>query len=237
MAVLRLSLPLSSFLILIFTLFILRLSPVHSTCTSQKFTNNKTYSNCTNLPTLNSTLHYTFTPKNMTMSVAFVAIPATSDGWIAWAINPTDTGMAGCQSFIAFKDSKGSMLVKTYNISSYSSIIEGKLSFEVLDSSAEFSKGTMMIFATVKLPMTMMEINHVWQVGGSVMNGVPMKHEFLPGNLKAMAKLQLEGMVDKSSNGTSVGSPMASPNTNSAPGLARVCVVLMFLGYLLGLIF
>ncbi|XP_076950548.1 auxin-induced in root cultures protein 12-like [Bidens hawaiensis] len=70
--------------------------------------------------------------------------------------------MAGAQSFIAFKGSKGSMTVKTYNISSYSSIVEGKIAFEVPEASAEFSGGVMRIFATMKLPEAMTEVNHIW---------------------------------------------------------------------------
>ncbi|XP_076902770.1 sugar transporter ERD6-like 16 [Bidens hawaiensis] len=65
--------------------------------------------------------------------------------------------MAGAQSFIAFKGSNGSMTVKTYNISSYSSIVEGKIAFEVPEASAEFSGGVMRIFATMKLPEAMTE--------------------------------------------------------------------------------
>ncbi|XP_076918812.1 auxin-induced in root cultures protein 12-like [Bidens hawaiensis] len=70
--------------------------------------------------------------------------------------------MAGAQSFIAFKGSNGSMTVKTYNISSYSSIVEGKIAFEVPEASAEFSGGVMRIFATMKLPEAMTEVNHIW---------------------------------------------------------------------------
>lgn len=35
--------------------------------------------------------------------------------------------MVGSQALIAFKDANGSMVVKTYNIKSYSEIVEGKI--------------------------------------------------------------------------------------------------------------
>ncbi|KAL2509525.1 DOMON domain-containing protein [Forsythia ovata] len=62
--------------------------------------------------------------------IAFIATPARPNGWIAWAINPTSTGMAGSQALIAFKDSKGAMTVKTYNITLYSSLTESKVWYE-----------------------------------------------------------------------------------------------------------
>ncbi|KAI3760292.1 hypothetical protein L1987_50685 [Smallanthus sonchifolius] len=221
------------FLFLALTSLVLQSSPAHSlNCSSEKFTNKKVYSNCTDLPTLKSTLHWTYSRENSSLSIAFTAPPATPNGWIAWAINPTQTAMAGCQTLIAFKDSNGSMAVKTYNISSYSSIVEGKIAFEVPESSAEFSGGVMMIFATVKLPETMTEVNHVWQVGGSVTDGRPGKHEFLPANLMAMGKLQLVG--EAKSNVTTAGSPAVAPSTNSASRNAGIFGVVTVIGCLLG---
>ncbi|GLT31302.1 hypothetical protein SLA2020_060460 [Shorea laevis] len=89
------------------------------TCTSEKLPDSKkTFVNCTDLPTLNATLHYTCNAFNFTLSVAFVAAPASPEGWTAWAINPTGTGMVEAQALLAFK-SKGFLLFKKYNIGSY----------------------------------------------------------------------------------------------------------------------
>ncbi|KAL4587908.1 hypothetical protein LXL04_000785 [Taraxacum kok-saghyz] len=203
-------------LVLIFASLVFLTSPVHSlNCSSQKFTNSKLYSKCIDLPTLGASLHWTHIAENSSLSIAFIAPPAKPDGWIAWAINPTQTGMAGSQALVAFKDSNGSMAVKTYNISSYSSIVEGKISLDVSESIAEYSDKSMKIFATVKLPKTMTEVNHVWQVGGLVKGGMPGKHEFLPANLKSMGKLQLPMSENAQSNGTTtVGSPSIAPSTS-----------------------
>ncbi|KAF5796184.1 putative DOMON domain-containing protein [Helianthus annuus] len=227
MAMFRLA---SSVVFLLFTLTSLVLqsssSPVYSSCSSNKLPNKKVYTNCTDLPTLNSTLHWTYTLENSTLSIAFIAPPATPNGWIAWAINPTGTGMAGSQSLIAFKDSNDSMTVKTYNISSYASIVEGKIAFEVPESSAEFVNGVMMIFASVKLPENMTEVNQVWQVGGSVTDGRPAKHAFLPANLNAVGKLQLAekaataGVPAGAPAGGPAGSPAGSPASGSGGGSA-----------------
>ncbi|PQQ13794.1 cytochrome b561 and DOMON domain-containing protein [Prunus yedoensis var. nudiflora] len=171
---------------------VLLISPAHSlTCTTQTFTNNKLYSKCVDLPTLKSYLHWTYDSSNSTLSIAFIATPAKSDGWIAWAINPTGTGMAGAQTLLAYKKSDGSMDVKTFNISSYSSIVESTLAFDVLNTSAESSGGIFRLFAKLKVEME--SVNHVWQVGPSVSNGFPAKHDFNTDNLQAKGSLSLTG--------------------------------------------
>ncbi|KAL6968426.1 hypothetical protein U1Q18_034229 [Sarracenia purpurea var. burkii] len=92
-----------------------------------KFSNNKLYDHCSDLSQLSSYLHWTYDSAASSLSVAFITTPAKSDGWISWAINPAGTGMVGAQAPIAFKDSKGAMTVKTYNISSYRLIVKGKV--------------------------------------------------------------------------------------------------------------
>ncbi|KAM3326035.1 cytochrome and DOMON domain-containing protein [Capsicum chacoense] len=163
------------------------------TCSSQKFTNKKVYTRCSDLPALKSFLHWRYDAENSTLYIAFVAPPDKPDGWIAWAINPNDVGMVGAQTLFAFKNSKGEMVVKTYDISSYSSIKESsKLWFDVKEAAAEFSGGLMRLFATLVLPEKgKMTLNHVWQVGASVTNGFPAKHNFQPANLNSKGTLDL----------------------------------------------
>lgn len=163
------------------------------TCSSQKFANNKVYSRCSDLPALKSSLHWTYDASNSTLSLAFVAPPDKPDGWIAWAINPNSDGMVGAQTLFAFKDSKGQMVVKTYDITSYSSIEESsKLWFDVKETAAEFSGGLMRLFATLVLPEKgKTTLNHVWQVGPSVTDGFPAKHGFQPANLNSKGTLDL----------------------------------------------
>lgn len=101
--------------------------------------------------------------------------------------------MVGAQTLFAFKDSKGQMVVKTYDISSYSSIEESsKLWFDVKETAAEFSGGLMRLFATLVLPEKgKTTLNHVWQVGPSVTDGFPAKHGFQPANLNSKGTLDL----------------------------------------------
>ncbi|KAI3790769.1 hypothetical protein L2E82_04059 [Cichorium intybus] len=72
-------------------------SHAQSTCATQKFTNNKLYDRCSDLPQLGCYLHWFLDSTKITMYIVFIVPPATPDGWISWAINPTDDGMVDPQ--------------------------------------------------------------------------------------------------------------------------------------------
>ncbi|KAJ8748179.1 hypothetical protein K2173_000587 [Erythroxylum novogranatense] len=197
------------FLVLAF--WVLIISQVQAlTCTSQKFDNNKLYANCSDLPSLNSYLHYTYNSSNSSLSIAFIAPPAKSDGWIGWGINLNGTGMAGAQALIALK-SDGKMVVKTYNLVSYKVINESKLSFDVWDLSAESNGTDYKIFASVKVPNDLEKLNQIWQVGPSTTNGKPDKHDFNPANLQAKSTLNLVA-----SSPTAAGNGSTGANSTGA---------------------
>ena len=142
------------------------------------------YTHCLDLTQLTAYLHWTHDQANSSLSIAFIATPVNSGGWVAWAINPTATGMNGSQNLLAFL-SDGVMTVKTSNISSIGPITESKLFFEVWDLSAEQSYGVMRIFAKVKVPENAITVNQVWQVGSSVIGGVPDVHAMQAANLNS----------------------------------------------------
>ncbi|XP_062174786.1 auxin-induced in root cultures protein 12 [Alnus glutinosa] len=195
---------------------LLLVAPAESlNCTSQKFTNKQVYANCTDLPHLSANLHWSYDASNSSLSVAFVAPPPKPDGWVAWAINPNATGMAGSQALLAFK-SNGSVTIQTYDIRSYNFSQSGlKLVYEVWDLSAEDSNGTIKIFGKWKLPAGTKKVNQVWQVGpGLNPQGYPMIHAFQPENLQAKANLQLVGHEAVSPTGSA---PAPGPS-GSAPG-------------------
>ncbi|KAF1895779.1 hypothetical protein Lal_00037895 [Lupinus albus] len=153
----------SSILLFLFlSFFILKTSS--QTCTTQKLTVPKTktlYSNCINLPYLNSYLQYTHNPSNSSLSIAFIASPPSPSGWVSWGLNPTGSGMVGTQAIAAYSED-GKMTIKTLDIQSYKVLVPGKLSYEVWDLSAEESDGVIRIFATLKVK-EVGEVNHVWQ--------------------------------------------------------------------------
>ncbi|KAG6433143.1 hypothetical protein SASPL_104751 [Salvia splendens] len=67
-----------------------------ATCTKQSFNNNKRYTFCNDLPSLNSYLHWDFDEPQSTLFVAFIATPSKPDGWVS-------SGMAGSQALLAFQ--------------------------------------------------------------------------------------------------------------------------------------
>lgn len=171
-----------------------------SSCSSQTFSGNKSYPHCLDLPDLKAFLHYSYDSANTTLAVVFSAPPSKPGGWIAWAINPKSTGMAGSQALVASKDPKtGVASVTTLNIVSYSSLLPAKLSFEVWDVKAEEvakDGGALRIFAKVKVPADLAakgKINQVWQVGPGLSNGRIQPHDFSTPNLNAMGPLDLTG--------------------------------------------
>ncbi|KAI3418584.1 DOMON domain-containing protein [Psidium guajava] len=182
------------------------------TCTSQKFTN-RLYANCSDLPQLGAYLHYTYNASNSSLSVAYVARPADGGAWVAWAINPTSTGMVGSQALMALRIS-GSVVAKTYNISGYHSIDESKLSFDVWDLSADEANGTMRIFAAVRVPEKAASVNQVWQVGGAVNGTHPSIHPRDVANKASMGTLELASTAG-SAPGPSAPAP--GPSKSGAP--------------------
>lgn len=175
---------------LVVVLLFLHPQPSYSlTCSTQTHPKNKLFTHCTDLPTLNSYLHWTY--NKSTLTIAFIAPPAKPNGWIAWAINPNAPKMIGSQALIAFKQDNGAMIVKPFNVSSYK-LAPSKIAFEVPEMEAEVDSDVMRIYATIVLPSGFGPVvNQVWQVGGSVSNGVPDKHAFGGANLKALGVLDL----------------------------------------------
>ncbi|KAJ6808512.1 putative cytochrome b561 and DOMON domain-containing protein [Iris pallida] len=183
---------------LIFTLLLPSQSAAISPCASRTFSSNRVFSTCAALPHLSASLHWTLDPSTSLLSLAFAA-PAPSDGWLAWAVNPTADGMIGSQTLIAFRGGhSGAVVVKTYNITSYGPVKEGPIGIDVSDLAGEYVGSEMRIFAKVKLARGTTKVNGVWQVGESVADGVPAKHAFAADNLAA------KGVVDLV-KGVSVG--------------------------------
>lgn len=229
-----------------FSLFILGISislfisQAHSlTCKSQKLPANRTYANCTDLPTLSATLHFTYNATNRSLSVAFAATPTTANGWVAWGVNPTGGGMVGTQALIAYKHDDGKLAVDTYNLTSYEKIDPvKKLSVDTWDIAAEESDGATTIFAVVKVPEKADNVSQVWQVG-PVVGGRPGKHEFKPDNLGSKTALPGTTAVG-SGNSTSSGGGSGSGSGNTTSGSEKSGAALVMgerfgLGFYLGL--
>lgn len=136
------------------------------TCNSYSFSSNQAFSTCNDLPHLNSFLHWTYDQSSGKLQMAFRQTGVSSSSWVAWAINPTSTGMIGAQCLVAYPKSGAAPEVYTSPIAGYDTKLEkGNLTYEVSDLTASYQNNEMIIFATWTLPTTVTTINQVWQAG------------------------------------------------------------------------
>uniref|UniRef100_R7W1D8 Auxin-induced in root cultures protein 12 n=1 Tax=Aegilops tauschii TaxID=37682 RepID=R7W1D8_AEGTA len=166
-------------------------------CEREEFPAGRSYATCADLPALGASLHWTYDAAASSLSLAFAAKPsgASGAGWVAWGVNPTGDGMKGAQTLLAFK-SKGAYVVNTYNLTGYRplSAASTPIAFEATELAAdEGADGKVRLYGTLQLPKGMEAVNHIWQVGSTVANGVPAKHAFAQENLEAKGSLVLTG--------------------------------------------
>ncbi|XP_027336743.1 auxin-induced in root cultures protein 12 [Abrus precatorius] len=214
--------------IFIFSLF----TPSHAAidCDTQKLPPSRSFANCTNLPSLGATLHFTYNATNHSLAVAYAAEPPSPNGWVAWGINPTGGGMVGTQAFIAFKQN-GSVAVGLYNLTSYKGIDAVKaLSFDTWDVSAEEAGGVITVFAVVKIPEKEGNLTQVWQVG-PVTGGKPMIHARKPENLQAQGALEVVGSTISGNSSANGGG-----DNNKSGGGVSVMGVRFGFGFYFGLV-
>jgi hypothetical protein len=164
-------------------------------CESATFPAGKSYTTCSDLPTLGATLHWTYDAADSSLSLAFTAKPAATGGWVAWGINPTGDGMKGAQTLIAFKQT-GAYVVNTYNLTGYRplSAASTPIAYEATELAADDGdNGTVRLYGKLQLPKGMVTVNHIWQVGSAVASNAPAKHAFGQENLDAKGSLSLTG--------------------------------------------
>ncbi|CAM8908586.1 hypothetical protein QQ045_010436 [Rhodiola kirilowii] len=172
-------LPLSSIMVILISFASLANS---QTCKSYKFTNNKLFETCTDLPVLNAFLHWTYNSSSSSVQLAYRSTRYTSSKWVAWAINPVKSGMDGAQALVGYQQPDGVLKAYTSSVVGYDTVLaEGKLTFAVSDLSAVAGGGEITIFATVELPGGRTTLNQVWQ-DGPLSEGIPSQHESSPAN-------------------------------------------------------
>uniref|UniRef100_A0A3Q7EZ18 Cytochrome b561 and DOMON domain-containing protein n=1 Tax=Solanum lycopersicum TaxID=4081 RepID=A0A3Q7EZ18_SOLLC len=114
----------------------------------------KSYNSCSHLHTLNSFIHWNYDMTSRTVDIAFSKSQSQHGRWLAWAINPTSTGMIGSQAFVALQRSDGTLEAYTSPIDTYgTTLVKGDLSFTVHNVSAQYTDGQVIIFARFELPM------------------------------------------------------------------------------------
>ncbi|KAI9115598.1 hypothetical protein K1719_013267 [Acacia pycnantha] len=105
--------------------------------------------------------------------------------------------MVGSQAFVAFQKSDGTMTAYTSPVTSYGTTLEERsLNFEVYGVSASFEDGTMILYASFKLPGNSKLVNHVWQEGPVSDDDSPLSHALSGPNLKSFGHIDfLTGKV------------------------------------------
>ncbi|CAN1749191.1 Cytochrome b561 and DOMON domain-containing protein At5g47530 [Linum perenne] len=170
-------------------------SSVPSTkCSTYTFPDNTTFPSCTDLPYLNSFLHWDYNPSTGILRIAYrhSSIPSPASTWVAWAINPSSPAMIGSQALVAFhRPSDGKLTAYTAPVNDYStSLTEAKLSIDVRDVEATYSDGEITIFGYIQLKENTTTLNHVWQDGPVSPDG-PVQHSTNGDNVKAVGILNL----------------------------------------------
>ncbi|KAG8642144.1 cytochrome b561 and DOMON domain-containing protein At5g47530 [Manihot esculenta] len=158
-------------------------------CSNFTFPNNQVFDSCIDLPSLQAQLHWNYFASTRSIHIAYKTNQAPT-GWIAWAINPTGTGMVGSQALVAFQNSDGSMTAYPTTVTSMNpSMQPDTLSFKVSNISATYYNNEMTIFAIVGPLENGTTVNHVWQAGDSVSNGIPQAHALSGPNLQSMGRI------------------------------------------------
>ncbi|KAF7055141.1 hypothetical protein CFC21_062708 [Triticum aestivum] len=136
-----------------------------SGCLSATFTGGRTFLKCNQLPVLGASLHWTYHAGNGTADIAFRA-PSGADGWVGWGINPSGSGMAGSNVFVASQSGGAVSVLTTILRTTAPTLDNTALSFDVpVPASAEYAGGAYTIYATVALPGNTTSQNTVWQAG------------------------------------------------------------------------
>ncbi|XP_016480725.1 cytochrome b561 and DOMON domain-containing protein At5g47530 [Nicotiana tabacum] len=200
---------------ILFSLFVS--STYAQSCTKYNFTSNQIFTSCSDLPYLNSFLHWNYDPSSKTAKIAFRHTKIASSRWVAWAINPTAQGMVGSQALVAYQKSDGKMRVYTSPVTSYQTQLqEGNLSFPVSDLSATYSNNEIAIFATLKLDkFNSTIVNQVWQEG-PVSGDSPAMHDTSGVNVQSAGALSL---LSGQSKTTTTGAASSQFNKKNLHGL------------------
>ncbi|KAG5561143.1 hypothetical protein RHGRI_004231 [Rhododendron griersonianum] len=175
-----------------------------SSCSDFVFPNDQVFASCTDLPYLDSFLHWTHNASSSTLHIAYRHTQVSSSAWVAWGINPTMIGMIGTQAIIAYPKPDGTVVVFTSPISRYGTRLrEGNLSFPVSDLSASYFDNEMVIFVVIELPENTTSVNHVWQHGPVYGTNLGM-HQVSRNHLQSMGALDLSSGQASTSDGVKI---------------------------------
>lgn len=160
-------------------------------CTNYKFSSNQIFTQCSDLPSLNSFLHWNYDQSTKSVKMAYRHSGVSASRWVAWAVNPTGRGMVGAQALVAYQKSDGKIRAYTSPVTGYQTQLqEGELSFPVSDLTATYAGNEFIIFATLKLDNISSTVNQVWQEG-PLSGDSPATHPTSGPNVQSTGNLNL----------------------------------------------
>ncbi|XP_010541493.1 PREDICTED: cytochrome b561 and DOMON domain-containing protein At4g17280-like [Tarenaya hassleriana] len=167
------------------------------TCSNYKFQSGHVFESCNDLSVLDSFLHYTYDSSAGILKIAYRRTNLSPENWVAWAVNPTSSGMVGSQAIVAYPKNDGSVRAYTSPIGSYSTTLrEGGLSFNVSGVSASYKNSEMVVFANLEISKIVGSdgsINTVWQDGPLSSSGnTPLSHPTTGEHVQSMSSLLLK---------------------------------------------
>lgn len=124
----------------------------------------------------------------------------SSNGWVAWGINPTSPQMAGTQALVAFRNTTGGVLVKTYDVTAavknlQRTLVPGPVTVDYSNYSASATAaGTVTISGTLKLTAGQSTaLNLVWNRGPVVVavTSALTSHSLDTNNLASYAVVEM----------------------------------------------
>ncbi|CAL5073492.1 unnamed protein product [Urochloa decumbens] len=191
---------------------------------ADKLPANRSYAHCAALGPLGATLHWTYDAKAALLSLAFVAAPPNgTNGWVAWALNPTGAGMKGAQALVAFKrGNPPAFVVNTYNLTGHRALggDSTPIAFAATDLAADESGGEVRLYGKLQLRPGMDAVNHIWNVGSTVADGAPVKHALAQENLDARGRLVLSAGTVLGPAPAPGGGGSSAPKNSSSGGAA-----------------
>jgi hypothetical protein len=188
------------------------------TCKNQTFSNNKKFTTCRDLPQLTAYLHWSYDQPSGKLDIAFRHGAITSTNrWVAWAINPSNTldpAMVGAQALVAIPQSSGSPKAYTSSIAdTRTQLQEGSIRYPVSGFSATYQNNEVTIFATLTLPNGTTSIVHVWQDGITTSDSTPQEHSHESSHSNSKEVLDLVSGTSQASSG--IGSRQRRRNVST----------------------
>lgn len=151
---------------------------------------------------------YNGTNSTTILEILFGAYLESSEGWIAWGVNPGKRAeMVGTKALIGVKKHDSSMMLNTYDVTKETKrgcalVPMRDIGLNVSSMSTQNEGSNFYtIYAKLVLPSDVYNItrlNHVWQIGYEINNGKPLNHPTTLHNVDSSETIDLTSISGRS---------------------------------------